>query len=156
MIYIREFNTDDVAEIYQLFYDTVHAVNKQDYTDEQLDIWAPKYPDLERWKKTLTDNHTVVAVDVDKEHIVGFLDMDKNGYLNHIYVHHKHQNQGIFKSMLQEIEKHARAIGLKKLFSDVSITAKSTMEKMGYVVEDQKTRDKGGVVFIQYAMTKVL
>lgn len=156
MIYIREFKLGDETEIYQLFYDTVHAVNKQDYTDEQLDIWAPKYPDLDRWKKTLSDNYTVVALDSDNEHIVGFLDMEKNGFLNRIYVHDKHQNQGVFKLMLQEIEKQAREIGLKKLFSDVSITAKPAMEKLGYTVEEQKTRDKGGVVFIQYAMTKVL
>ena len=156
MIYVRKFNLGDENAIYQLFYDAVHEINKQDYTSEQLDVWAPKFPDLSVWKKRLSNSYTLVAVDSISENIVGFIGIEKTGYLDHIYVHKDYQNMGIAKLLLLEIEKKAQELGLNKLFSDVSITAKPAMEKLGFVSYEQKTRDKGGVVFIQYAMVKEL
>jgi len=156
MIYIRKFELSDLLEIYQLFYETVHEINKQDYTEEQLNVWAPKFPDLDIWKKTLSNNYTLVAIDSTDSKLVGFVDMEKTGYLNRIYVHKDHQNQGIAKLLLLAIEKRAKELGLTRLFSEVSITARAAMEKIGYVTEEQKTRDKGEVVFIQYAMSKKL
>ena len=156
MYYIREFKTGDAVEIYQLFYDTVHHINRKDYTEEQLDVWAPKHPDLARWQKTLTKNYTFVAIDKKTGKIIGFSDMEKNGYLDRGYVHKDYQGQGIGKTLLNAQEAKAKELGIKKLFSDVSITAKPVMEKLGYLTEAEQTKDLGGVLFINYRMTKDL
>lgn len=37
---IRKFHGSDISQIVMLFYETVHFVNKKDYTQEQLDAWA--------------------------------------------------------------------------------------------------------------------
>jgi hypothetical protein len=39
----------DEAEIYQLFYDIVHNINRKDYAEEQLKAWTPQNPDLSSW-----------------------------------------------------------------------------------------------------------
>jgi GNAT superfamily N-acetyltransferase len=156
MYHIREFVIGDEKEIYQLFYDTVHCINKKDYTEEQLDIWAPKFPDWDRWKKTLNDNYTYVAIHEENKQIVGFLDMEKNGYLNRGYVHKDYQGLGIFKMLIRAMEDKARAVGIKKLHTDVSITAKPVMEQLGYDVENEQIKDLGGVRFINYLMMKTL
>jgi len=52
MFYIREYTLGDEAEIYQLFYATVHHINCKDYTQIQLDLWAPKEPELHKWRKS--------------------------------------------------------------------------------------------------------
>lgn len=127
-----------------------------DYTKEQLDVWAPKSPDLDIWPKTLSNNYTLVAIEPKKSKIVGFVDMEKIAYLNRIYVHKDFQNRGIAKLLLLAIEKQANELGLTRLFSDVSITAKSAMEKIRYVTDRQKTRDKEGASFIQFVMHKDL
>ena len=38
---IREYRKEDLGEVMQLFYDTVHTVNRRDYTEEQVNAWAP-------------------------------------------------------------------------------------------------------------------
>ena len=37
---LRRYNSSDLKEITELFYDTVHTVNAADYTEEQLSAWA--------------------------------------------------------------------------------------------------------------------
>ena len=48
-IQIRGYRPEDVAEIAQLFYDTVHHVNAADYTPSQLRAWANGQVDLAAW-----------------------------------------------------------------------------------------------------------
>ena len=37
---IRRYTPEDLPQIAELFYNTVHTVNARDYTREQLDVWA--------------------------------------------------------------------------------------------------------------------
>ena len=38
-----------VCELIELFFNTVHSVNNDDYTCEQLNIWAPEDINPEKW-----------------------------------------------------------------------------------------------------------
>ncbi|KTD56753.1 putative N-acetyltransferase YafP [Legionella santicrucis] len=154
--YIRLYQLGDEAEIYQLFYDTVHHINCKDYTEEQINTWAPKTPDLSKWINSLSKNHSFVAIDAATNHIIGFSDLEDNGYLNRGYVHKDFQGQGIGKALLLARENKAQELGLKQLFSDVSITAKPFFEKCGYVALKEQTKELNGVLFINYYMVKAL
>ena len=79
---LRKYNSTDCEQLAELFYDTVHTVNAEDYTEEQLNVWATGQIDLEKWNASFEKNHTVIAVEEDK--IVGFGDMDKTGYLDRL------------------------------------------------------------------------
>ncbi len=73
---IRKFQDSDIDQIVSLFYETVHSVNAQDYSPEQLEAWAPKNEKdiiIENWKKSMSRNITYVAEINGK--IVGFSDM---------------------------------------------------------------------------------
>lgn len=39
---IREYEEKDLSSIIKLFYDTVHFINIKDYTQEQVNVWAPE------------------------------------------------------------------------------------------------------------------
>ncbi len=38
---IRKYRNEDCGQILKLFYDTVHTVNRRDYSEEQVNAWAP-------------------------------------------------------------------------------------------------------------------
>lgn len=38
---IRAFHKDDLGQVLQLFYETVHTINAKDYNVLQLEAWAP-------------------------------------------------------------------------------------------------------------------
>lgn len=49
---IRKYQPSDCKTLTELFYHTVHTVNAKDYTEEQLNVWATKQMDLEKWNAT--------------------------------------------------------------------------------------------------------
>ena len=59
---IRAYRQEDIKEIAELFYNTVHTVNAADYTEKQLDAWADRNIDLAAWDRSFQEHMTLVAV----------------------------------------------------------------------------------------------
>lgn len=154
---IEKFQEADVEEILTLFYETIHTVNAKDYTKEERNAWAPKADfteKLETWKYSLQKNITFVAkIDGD---IVGFSDMDDQGYLDRLFVHKDYQGQGIAKKLVQHLEAVARERQIGKIQTDASITARPFFEKQGYAVLRKQRIKRKGVIITNYKMTKQL
>ncbi len=98
---IRKYEKSDCRYLVELFYHTVHSINAKDYTEEQLNAWAPENLDLVEWSTTLLEHYTIVAVKDDI--IVGFGDIDKRGYLARLFVHKDYQNKGIATAICNEL-----------------------------------------------------
>lgn len=146
---IRKYRSSDCGYLAELFYQTVHAVNAKDYTQEQLDVWASGHVDLGKWDKSFLEHSTVVAVQNDV--IAGFGDMDGSGYLDRLYVHKDYQNQGIATAICDELE---QSVDAEKITTHASITAKPFFERRGYKVvrEQQVVRD--GISLTNFVMEK--
>ena len=99
---IRIYQSSDGKELAELFYNTIHAVNAEDYTEEQLNVWAAGSADLKRWNESLSANITYVAVKDDV--IVGFGDIDHTGYLDRLFVHKDYQREGIASAICDQLE----------------------------------------------------
>lgn len=145
---IRKYQPKDCKEITELFYNTVHNVNKKDYTKEQLEVWAPVNADLEKWNKSLTEHYSLVAV--EKGIITGFADIDETGYLDRLYVHKDYQKKGVATALCDKLE--ARAF--EKIVTHASITAKPFFEKRGYNVIKEQQVLRGGLLLTNYVMKK--
>ena len=136
---LRKYTPSDCAQMAELFYQTVHSVNAQDYTREQLDAWATGEVDSQAWDKSFRAHRTIVAIESGK--IVGFGDMDETGYLDRLYVHKDHQGQGIASAICDELERFAAG---KVITTHASITAKPFFQHRGYcVVREQKVIRRG-------------
>lgn len=103
---LRRYQSADCESLAKLFYETVHQVNKRDYTEEQLSAWATGRVDLSAWDRSLSSHRSLIAIEGD--HIVGFGDMDKTGYLDRLYVHKDHQGKGIASAICDALEKKRR------------------------------------------------
>lgn len=152
---IRPYTPSDCAEILSLFYETVHCVNCRDYTAQQLDAWAPAEPDCERWQSTLAAHCTLVAQEGDV--LVGFADMDrKTGYLDRLYVHKDFQRRGVASGLCDRLETLARSHGLRRVYTEASITARPFFEARGYIVVKEQQKPLRGQLFCNYIMYKQL
>lgn len=148
----RLYQPSDLKDVIKLFYDNVHYVCAQDYTQEQLDAWAPKEPDLYRWEASLNKNHTLV---VEKNnHIVGFGNVGEMGYLDRLYVDRHYLHQGIATLILNQLEKYASAKGIVFMNTAASITSKPFFEAAGYVVLQEQIVERRGVRLRRYLMEK--
>lgn len=146
---IRKYKPSDCGYLAELFYDTVHSVNAKDYTDEQLKAWATGNVALEDWNKSFLSHFTVVAHEHDV--ITGFGDMDKTGYLDHLFVHKDYQNQGIATAICNELE---QAFEGNKVTTHASITAKPFFEKRGYKVVKKQEVERNGILLTNFIMEK--
>lgn len=155
MFAIEKFELSDLNQILKLFHDTVHAINIKDYTQEQIDAWAPEQMDRERWARRLSD-HIVYVAKID-DNIVGFGDTTKEGLIDHLYTHKDFQGQGIASAILKKLEKELRARNITQATTKVSITAQSFFEKQGYTtLHSQEKKHRSGVTFRNYVMSKQL
>lgn len=145
---IRCYNKTDLEEIIKLFQNTVHKVNIKDYTQAQVDVWAPDSIDTEKWDKTLTGHNTLVAV--QDSVIVGFGDIDNSGYMDRLYVHHDFQRQGVASLLCDKLESMVDS-GVT-IITHASITAKPFFEKRGYKVENEQLVERQGVLLKNYVM----
>lgn len=146
---IRFYEPGDCAEMAQLFYDTVHAVNRKDYSPVQLNVWATGMIDLAVWNQSFISHTTLVAVQDQK--ILGFADMDESGYLDRLYVHKDYQGKGIATLLCDLLESMAST---HSYVTHASITARPFFEKRGYKVLKEQEVERGGILLTNYVMEK--
>ena len=151
---IRAYKSSDTAEIISLFRDAVHSIAIQHYTPEQVAVWAPETIDAKQWQTSLEQNIAFVA-EIDNK-IVGFIDMSKEGYLDRLYIHKNYQGGRVAYALFKKIEQTARDMGLTKITTDCSITAKKPAEFMGFKVIKEQTVVRNGIALTNYAMEKNL
>ena len=140
-MYIRNYQKSDLKSIIFLFRETVHSVNSKDYTQEQVKIWAPENIDEKSWHLSLLSHYTLVAI--DKEKIVGFVDLDEN-YVDRLYVAKDYQRQRIATRLMDKIENHAKEQGQISLYNIYDINIKYTFV------------EKQNILFKNYVMEKFL
>lgn len=145
---LRRYESSDCKEVAEIFYNTVHIINAKDYTKEQLDVWATQEVDLEKWNQSLQGHYSVVAV--DNEIIVGFGDIDKDGYLDRLYVHADYQRKGIATAICKQLEQAVEG----KITTHASITAKPFFEKRGYRVVRKQEVERRGIFLTNFVMEK--
>ena len=144
---LRPYQPVDCKILANLFYHTVHTINAKDYSDEQINAWADGNIDLKKWNDSLISHYTVIA-EIDNV-IVGFGDIDKTGYLDHLFVHPDYQSQGIATALCNKLEKSVNA---QKIITHASITARGFFEKRGYSVIKKQQVQRHHVFLTNYVM----
>ena len=151
---VRTYEISDTKQIVKLFYDTVHEVNIRDYTKAQVDAWAPADIDIASWTKSLSSKFTFVAE--EGETIAGFGQLEANGHIDCFYCHKDFQRQGIGKIILEQIDAKAKSLGIEKLYTEASVTAKPFFESEGFIVIRKQEVERRGLKFINFAMEKLI
>lgn len=150
----RLYKPSDLEAVMTLFYDNIHHVCACDYTPEQLDAWAPANPDVYRWSASLNRNHVIVVEEGDR--LIGFGDIGETGYLDRLYVHQDYIHQGIGSLIVKQLEKYAKAKGIRVMNTAASVTSKPFFEKQGYVVLNEEVVERRGVRMRRYLMEKTI
>ena len=148
---IRQYKSSDLEQMARLFYDTVHAINIKDYTEQQVNVWATGNINLKEWDSSFLRHLTYVAVENDM--IIGFGDIDKTGYLDRLYVHKNFQGRGVATAICNCLENEIRT---SSITVHASITAKPFFEKRGYRTIRHQEVKRQGVLLRNYIMIKNL
>lgn len=128
---IRRYQIGEEEEIWKLYRDTTRIINRRDYTEEQVQRWAP---DQMRpgWGEELRQKNPFVVEHEGR--IVGFAELEADGHIGRFYGHHQWQRQGVGKLLYQAIEREALQRGIALLYSEVSITARGFFLSRGFEI----------------------
>lgn len=151
---IRTYVKSDTEEIVKLVYETIHNINIYYYNQAQVEAWAPANMDMEAWLIRLANTFTYVAEQNGK--IVGFSNLEDNGYIDCFYCHQDFIRQGIGTKILEHIEFKARFLNIEKLFTAASITAKPFFISHKFTVVRKQEVELRGQLFTNFLMEKLI
>lgn len=154
MVRIRSYEKKDVYEIVRLFYETVRSVNRSDYSKEQVEAWVPEVPDVVAWHARMSARKTLVAV--ENGEVIGFAELEENGYLDMLYLRKDVLGRGVGLRLYRAVEDEARNLGLGRISTEASITARPFFERQGFRVVRRQTVRRRGVGLTNFVMEKRL
>ncbi|HEY5971666.1 MAG TPA: GNAT family N-acetyltransferase [Pseudoxanthomonas sp.] len=151
---IRRYRPGEEPELFQVHCSAVHLVASRDYTQEQVHAWAPMDTDVSLWEARIRGINPFVA-ELNGE-IVGYADLQANGYIDHFFVSGAHPRKGIGSLLVEHLLGEAKSLGLSELTSEVSRTAQPFYEKFGFVVAEQRHPERRGIVIPNALMKRCL
>jgi putative acetyltransferase len=155
-IVLRPYRTNEAEKLLEMYYNTVHTINKQHYNTQQLDAWVPSATaNLSSWKDRFLANKTWVALKHDE--VVGFGNLEHQcTTIGMLYVHKDYQRQGVATLLLQKLESLLIDGGIRKAIAEVSLTARPFFERQGYLWVRDNHKLLRGVNFFNFIMEKEL
>lgn len=150
----RRFRLGDESALFRVYFTAIHEVASRDYSREQVAAWAPADFDMDLWAN-LVQNIRPFVVELANE-IVGYADVQPDGYVDHFFVSGCHSRQGIGTRLMTRIHEEARSLGLTELTSNVSKTAEPFFALHGFHVVERRFPVRRGVTLQNALMRKDL
>ncbi|EJL9428359.1 GNAT family N-acetyltransferase, partial [Vibrio cholerae] len=131
---------------------TVRNVNLRDYSQAQVEAWAPDDFSSEIWQRKMNLLSPFVA-EIDGK-IVGYSDLQENGLIDHFFCHHEHQGRGVGRQLMEHVLRMGKLQGITRFYSEVSITARPFYERFGFNVTQEQTIEVRGQKLCNFVMEK--
>jgi putative acetyltransferase len=154
MIELREFRVGDEPCLRLVFESAIHEVAIRDYSQAEVDAWAPRQFEPSLWARRVQGISPYV-VELDGK-IVAYADVQPTGYIDHFFVAADANGLGIGRRLMERILERARELGLGELTSEVSRTAQPFYLHFGFELVDRHIKEVRGVGIEYAAMRKVL
>jgi putative acetyltransferase len=151
---LRPYRPEDAPVLLDLYRDTIRRINSRDYNPAQVRAWASDDIDPSSWTVRFDAAFTVVAEENSRP--IGFAELEPNGHIGRFYVSADHQRCGIGQAMLAALVAEARRIGVVRMFSEASITARPFFESQGFTVLAPQVVQCRGEEFVNYRIERVL
>ncbi|CAM3139381.1 GNAT family N-acetyltransferase [Vibrio diazotrophicus] len=152
MITIRDYREEDAPTLWAIHHYTIRNINVRDYSQAQIEAWAPDNFDLHVWQKRVDALNPFIAT-IDGV-IVGYTDLQLDGLIDHFFCHHEFQGRGVGKALMNHVFNVGKQKDIKRFYSHVSITARPFYERMGFSVAKEQLMEVRGQKLKNFLMIK--
>ena len=154
MIVVRRYAPSDLPTMMEVRRAAITRVCVHDYTPTQIAGWAAQTQDTVKQDARFRNSVTWVAL--LENHVVGYINLAADGYIDCLYVHAEAQNNGVATALLAALEENAYASNVTRLHSEVSITARPFFEKRGFSVLAPQVVTVDSIQYDNFRMEKYL
>lgn len=151
MIKIETYQEGLVDDLWEVYYTAIRLGCANHYNTAQLKAWAPDGFDKREFGNKMGDLKPFIAL-LDGR-VVGYADLQPDGYIDHFFVHGEHQRKGVGSALMMRIMEAGK--GAPRLYSNVSNTAKPFFENYGFHVEKQQLIEIRGQFLQNNAMERL-
>lgn len=151
---IRAMQAGEEAALFKVYCSAIRLVAAQDYSPAQIAAWAPADMDMALWAHKMQALLPWVAERAGE--VVGYADVQPNGYIDHFFVCGHHGRQGIGTQLMAHLHAQAQAQGIGTLTADVSQTAEAFFLRHGFQVIERQHPVLRGVTLHNAHMRKTL
>lgn len=151
---IQRYKPSRAAEIADLFYRAVHAIDSSVYSEAQKEVWAPEPIDYDRWAERLEKTQPFIAVIEDR--VVGFIELESDGQIDCMYTLPEFQGLGVASALYAHLVKEAHRQNIKRLRVDASAVASPFFAKRGFTLIRRNELLRQGVSISNFTMEKPL
>ncbi|MCG7535988.1 GNAT family N-acetyltransferase [Pseudoalteromonas sp. OOF1S-7] len=151
---IQHYQACWARDITDLFHAAVHAIADEVYDQQQKALWAPSPPDYAFWSRRLEQKQPWVAL--SNGQVVGFIELDHDGYIDCTYVHPDYQGMGVAGALYDQVETQAITRGLSRLYVEASKPARRFFAARGFIQIKQNHIERQGIVLSNFLMEKRL
>lgn len=153
-LHLRPYREGDTPALIALFRETIHSVNRRDYSPAQLAAWAPAEIDEATWAARQAEHHTLLA-EIDGT-LAGFAELTAEGHLHMLFVHKDRQGVGIASALLAAMEERASIAGQSEITTDASLTAQPFFQRQGFRRLAEQEVERNGQTLRNCRMAKTL
>src|SRR5215471_1429481 len=155
-VHIRLYDSKDAAFLSTVFFDAVRTAGLRDYSQAQVEAWAPAKPDPASVEARARDGRlTLVAVnEVDEP--IAYGDLEANGHIDHLFCCPEVIGTGMASTLYDRLEQEAREQGITRLFVEASEAAHKLFLRKGFVEIRRREFILRGVLIHNYVMEKLL
>jgi GNAT superfamily N-acetyltransferase len=136
---IREWTAADLPAVHALILRTIDACYPPVYPSRAVDFFQ-RHHSPEAVRRRAEQGLTLVALAGDVTVATGTLVDDE---IAAVFVEPERQGEGLGAALMDELERHAVATGLKALRLDVSLVSRGFYERLGYEVVEGRSIDVG-------------
>ena len=151
-ISIRPLSGDDYAAAARIFFCAVHEGTRSAYTYPQRLVWGGQAIDLDHWRARISKVTGFVADHADEP--VGFMTIDRSGYVDLAFVMPSAMGQGVGKALLAAVEGWAKENGARQLSTAASLVARPFFLNCGWQVLEEEQVQREGITLNRFRMGK--
>ena len=153
-ITVRRAECADASAVAGLFQRSINGLASSHYSPSQIATWVHLGSNVIQWEKRIRTQYFILG-ECDGS-LAGFLGFEDTGHVDTLYVDPDYARKGIATTLLKNVEGKSVKDGLKRLFSEVSISARPFFEAHGFDVLASQTVERDGVIFQNYRMQKII
>ena len=153
MVIVRRSMAVDADALGFVMYNAIRSGPSR-YTEAQRIAWQNQPLAGEKWAIRLSEQQVWIAE--MQGDAVGFLTLDKTGYIDLAFVTAAAQGKGVFSALYDALEGAAMEDGPTRLWTHASLMAQPAFEARGFHVIRHETVDRNGEVLARAEMEKAL
>jgi putative acetyltransferase len=150
---IRDFMPADAPAMAQLYFESARRLGGRNYSQAQIEAWAPAPADPAAVLARASDGR-VTLVAISDGTVAGYIDLEADGHVDHLYVHPGAAGWGVGARLIDEIVARARTAGMRRVHAEVSETARPLFERKGFAILHRRAFSVRGVPIHNYAMER--